>query len=116
MQKLDNKTIILISIFGSILLLLLVRACFLFKDHEHQFGEWTIVQEADCTNTGLKVRECKECGDNLDYKMCIYFVKPGDTVWEIAKEFKVSSKNIIAANNLDNPDKIKVGERLYIMK
>ena len=60
--------------------------------------------------------ECKECGDNLDYKMCIYFVKPGDTVWEIAKEFKVSSKNIIAANNLDNPDRIKVGERLYIMK
>ncbi len=60
--------------------------------------------------------ECKECNDNLDYKMCIYFVKPGDTVWEIAKEFKVSSKNIIAANNLDTPDRIKVGDRLYIMK
>ncbi len=60
--------------------------------------------------------ECKECIDDLDYKMCIYFVKPGDTVWEIAKEFKVCMKNIIAANNLEVPDRIKVGDRLYIMK
>lgn len=60
--------------------------------------------------------ECKECKDDLDYKMCIYFVKPGDTIWEIAKEFKVCMKNIIAANNLENPDRIKAGDRLYIMK
>lgn len=60
--------------------------------------------------------ECKECKDDLDYKMCIYFVKPGDTVWKIAKEFKVCMSNIIAANNLDTPDRIKVGDRLYIMK
>ena len=60
--------------------------------------------------------ECKECKDDLDYKMCIYFVKPGDTVWEIAKEFKVCMKNIIAANNLEMPDRIKPGDRLYIMK
>ena len=60
--------------------------------------------------------ECKECKDDLDYKMCIYFVKPGDTVWEIAKEFKVCMKNIIAANNLEVPDRIKPGDRLYIMK
>lgn len=60
--------------------------------------------------------ECKECKDDLDYKMCIYFVKPGDTIWEIAKEFKVCMKNILAANNLETPDRIKVGDRLYIMK
>ena len=60
--------------------------------------------------------ECKECKDDLDYKMCIYFVKPGDTMWEIAKEFKVCMKNILAANNLETPDKIKAGDRLYIMK
>lgn len=60
--------------------------------------------------------ECKECKDDLDYKMCIYFVKPGDTVWKIAKEFKVCMSNIIAANNLDTPDRIRPGDRLYIMK
>lgn len=60
--------------------------------------------------------ECKECKDDLDYKMCIYFVKPGDTIWKIAKEFKVCMSNIIAANNLEVPDRIKPGDRLYIMK
>ena len=60
--------------------------------------------------------ECKALEDDLDYKMCIYFVKPGDSIWEIAKEFKVRTENIINANNLENPDKIRPGERLYIMK
>jgi hypothetical protein len=60
--------------------------------------------------------ESKELLSDLDYKMCIYFVKPGDTIWNIAKEFKVCMKNILLSNNLDTPEKIKVGDRLYIMK
>ena len=60
--------------------------------------------------------ECNECKEELDYKMCIYFVKPGDTIWEIAKQFKVCMNNIISANNLENPNRIKAGDRLYIMK
>ena len=60
--------------------------------------------------------ECSECEEENDYKMCMYFVKPGDSVWEIAKRFKVCMKDILAINNLENPDKLKVGDRLYIMR
>ena len=48
--------------------------------------------------------------------MIVYFVKKGDTIWSIAKKFKVYMENIIKLNNLENPDKINVGDRLYIMR
>ena len=48
--------------------------------------------------------------------MFMYFVKPGDSIWKIAKKFKVCMNDIISINNIENPDKINVGDRLYIMK
>ncbi len=59
---------------------------------------------------------CGECDVDNDYKMCIYFVKPGDSVWEIAKSFRVPMCDLISLNNLENPDKLQVGDRLYIMR
>ncbi len=58
----------------------------------------------------------KECEEEKDYKMFMYFVKPGDTIWKIAKKFKVCMNDIISINNIENPDKINVGDRLYIMR
>lgn len=60
--------------------------------------------------------EKSECEEENDYKMCIYFVKSGDTVWNIAKKFKVCMEDIIRINALENPCKINVGDRLYIMR
>lgn len=51
-----------------------------------------------------------------EYKMCMYFVKPGDTLWKIAKKFKVSLESIVKVNNIENPDKINIGDRLYIFE
>lgn len=58
----------------------------------------------------------KECEEDNDYKMFMYFVKPGDTIWKIAKKFKVCMNDIIKINNLENPDKINIGDRLYILR
>ena len=60
--------------------------------------------------------EEKECETKNEYSMVVYFVKPCDTIWKIAKMFKVTEASIIEANNLENPDKINVGEKLYIVK
>lgn len=54
--------------------------------------------------------------EESEYKMFMYFVKPGDTIWKIAKKFKVCMNDIISINNIENPDKICVGDRLYIMR
>lgn len=60
--------------------------------------------------------EEKESEKKNEYSMVVYFVKPRDTVWKIAKMFKVTMESIIRANDLEDPDKINVGEKLYILK
>jgi hypothetical protein len=64
------------------------------------------------------VSNAKEVEDanNCDYNMFLYFVKKGDTIWNVAKKFKVPMQSIIDSNNLENPDTINVGDKLYIMK
>lgn len=57
-----------------------------------------------------------ELEEESDYKMFMYFVKPGDTVWNIAKKFKVCMNDIIVINDIENPEKIAIGDRLYIMR
>lgn len=73
------------------------------------------------TNTMKKISiidniESRECPEENEYKMIVYFVKKGDTIWNVSKKFKVCMDNIIKLNNLENPDKLNVGDRLYIMK
>lgn len=60
--------------------------------------------------------EEKECETKNEYSMVVYFVKPCDTIWKIAKMFKVTTESIMEVNNLENPDKIKAGEKLYIVR
>ena len=60
--------------------------------------------------------EILEGKQDEDYKMFMYFVKPGDSVWNIAKKFKVCMDDIIELNKLEKPNKLNVGDRLYIMR
>ena len=54
--------------------------------------------------------------DNNLYSMVIYFVKPGDTLWKIAKNFKSTIEDIARVNNIEDTDKIYPGQQLYIPK
>lgn len=46
--------------------------------------------------------------------MKIYVVKPGDSIWTIARENGVSTDSIISANGLQNSTKLVVGQTLVI--
>lgn len=46
--------------------------------------------------------------------ICIYFVKKDDTLWNIAKKYKIPLNSIIALNNLENPDLIYPGQAILI--
>ena len=48
------------------------------------------------------------------YSMVIYFVKPGDTLWNIAKKFKSTVEDISKINEIDNENKINIGDELFI--
>lgn len=60
--------------------------------------------------------EEKEREKKNEYSMVVYFVKPHDTIWKIAKMFNVTMDSIIKANDLEDPNKINVGEKIYILK
>ena len=60
--------------------------------------------------------EVLETRDKCIYSMVIYFVKPGDTLWKIAKKFKSTVEDIASVNNIEDVNKLKVGQQLYIPK
>ncbi len=61
------------------------------------------------------IQELEENNEN-PYSMVIYFVKPGDTLWRIAKKYKSTIKDIVRVNNIENPDNLVVGTQLFIPK
>ena len=46
--------------------------------------------------------------------MTIYFVKPGDSLWKIAKKFRTTVENIAGVNGIEKIDKINIGQQLFI--
>ena len=56
-------------------------------------------------------------GANEDYdSLILYIVKPGDTLWKIAKEFNSTIDEIARMNGIENQNLINVGQKLYIPK
>ena len=51
-----------------------------------------------------------------DYSVIIYVVKSGDSLWKIAKRFGSTVDDIIRVNGMERPDKLNVGEKIYIPK
>lgn len=58
--------------------------------------------------------EVKEEENVPSYSMTIYFVKKGDTLWNIAKKFKSTVEDIARVNKIEDPNKIYEGEQLFI--
>lgn len=58
----------------------------------------------------------EESSQNNIYSMVIYFVKPGDNLWSIAKKFKSTIDDIARVNNIEDENKIYTGQQLYIPK
>ena len=68
-------------------------------------------------NTRLNVIDKIEMADNRDideYSVIIYIVKKGDTLWEIAKRFRSTVRDIVRVNGIENPNRINIGDKLYI--
>ena len=55
--------------------------------------------------------------DSGDYdSLIIYIAQKGDTLWKIAKKFKSTVDDIARVNGIENPDKLDIGQKLYIPK
>ena len=51
-----------------------------------------------------------------DYSVIIYVVKQGDTLWKIAKRYGSTVDDIVRVNGIERPDRLNVGEKIYIPK
>ena len=60
--------------------------------------------------------EMEDLMEKDPYSMVIYFVKPGDTLWKIAKKFNSRVNDIADINNIKEKEKISIGKQLYIPK
>lgn len=50
------------------------------------------------------------------YSIVIYFVKPGDSLWKIAKQFGSTVSDIVRVNKIEDENKIYPGQQLFIPK
>ena len=55
-----------------------------------------------------------EYKENNVPSMVIYLVKEGDTLWNIAKRYRTTMADMIAVNNLENPNNLNIGQKLFI--
>jgi LysM repeat protein len=58
--------------------------------------------------------DVSENGANEKSSIIIYFVKRDDTLWKIAKRFKSTVSAIAKINDIEDENKINVGEQLFI--
>lgn len=52
--------------------------------------------------------------DDDDYSVLMYIVKPGDSLWNIAKEFGSTIEEIVRLNNIEDENIINDGDKIYI--
>ena len=64
------------------------------------------------------IEEIKDAPINLKNisSINIYIVKPGDSIWKIAKKYKTSMENIIKINKLEDPNMIDIGQKILIIR
>lgn len=60
------------------------------------------------------IQETEENRNLCQYSMVIYFVKPGDTLWNIAKRFGSTVNDIARVNGIEDVDNLQVGRQLFI--
>ena len=60
--------------------------------------------------------EVSENDDENIYSIVVYFVKPGDTLWNIAKRFRSTINAITSVNGIEDENTNNVGQQLFIPK
>ncbi len=55
-----------------------------------------------------------DLSEQENYSMVVYFVKPSDSLWKIAKKFKSTIEDIARVNEISDINKIDIGQQLFI--
>ena len=76
--------------------------------------------EVFCTKTVDIISEIEESEEEIDLKsrpsLTIYYMQPGDTLWEVAKTYYTTVEKILETNQIEEPTDIEVGDHIIIEK
>ena len=61
-----------------------------------------------------EITQSEDTRTKNSYSMIIYFAKPGDTLWKIAKKFGSTVDEIARVNGIEDVDNLQVGRQLFI--
>lgn len=75
-----------------------------------------ISQEAKLAATPLPKKSKSSEPESSSSAVKYYIVAKGDKPASIAKKFKVSSEELLAANHIEDPHKLQVGQKILIPK
>ncbi len=81
---------------------------------KESFTEETIEDDSIQTTSSHSIKQPEPSVDNSSIGATTYTIKRGDVLWKIAAKFKVSTFDLVDANDLKNPDLIYPGDVLII--
>ena len=58
----------------------------------------------------------EEIDENKFDSMNMYIVKKGDSLWDIAKKYKTTVSKIANTNNIENENKLEVGQKILVIR
>ena len=75
---------------------------------------FTAISGNDSSISIIDEVETEEIKKDCAYSMIIYFAKPGDTLWKIAKRFNSTVEDIARVNGIEDVNNLQVGRQLFI--
>ena len=75
---------------------------------------FTAISGEDTSISIIDEIQAEETAKENGYSMIIYFAKPNDTIWNIAKRFGSTVDDIVRVNGIENPQILQVGRQLFI--
>ncbi len=87
------------------------------KSKYEKINDLTFEEKQKMSGNSSPNFDIPEVKNNQNFEYVYYEVKPGDTLWEIAKKYPgVSDYDIMQLNNIKNANKISPGQTLKIKK
>jgi LysM repeat protein len=89
-------------------------------DYYSKLNTMTFAEKQELNGTSVKINPVIAKASSVsesDSGYIMYTVQYGDTIWDIVKKFEsVTTSEVLALNNISDPGKIQVGQRLKIKK
>ena len=83
-------------------------------NHLKQISRLSIGQKLKIPIANMDIAKAEGYNQESGSEDIIYYVKKGESLWNISREYNVKLEAIIAANNISDPSKISVGQPLRI--